>query len=133
MNVGDAIFNILDNDAAVSAIVGSRIFPNQIPQGEEFPVITYQYVSNQPTHIKNTVSKLDSIMLDVDLWSGGTGDTYRDLVALAGAVRDALDRFSGTKEGVIIDSIQFLDQIEEPGNNAQEYHITQQYKIRERL
>lgn len=132
-NVGDAIFDLLSNDADVSSVVSSRIFPLEIPQGEAFPAVTYTYITNTPTDVKNNVSKMDTIQVDIDIWNGGTSSVYRDSVDLALKIRTALDRYSGTKSSVNINSIQFTGQREDPGNNEQEVHITQTYNVREKL
>ena len=39
MQIGKSIYNILANDSDVSALVGTRIFPNVAPQTTTFPFI----------------------------------------------------------------------------------------------
>ena len=138
MNVGDAIFGILNGDTDVSAIVDDRIYPTRVSQGDAMPAISYSYVDNDPVNDKDGVSKLDTITIDIDMWADGGSDTgsgspYRDLVDLAGKVRTALDRFSGTNSGVVIDSIRFDGQQELYDNEADIHHISQQYSIREKV
>ncbi|MBL4654121.1 MAG: DUF3168 domain-containing protein [Flavobacteriales bacterium] len=122
----------------MSAIVSDRIYPQRISQNDKLPAITYSYVDNLPINDKDGVSKLDTITIDVDIWADGgsdtgTGSPYRDMVDLANKVRTALDRFSGTNSGVVIDSIRFDGQQELYENEINVYHTSQQYTIREKV
>lgn len=45
MTLRQAIFDVLDNDAALTAIVGDKVFWRSAPQGTPPPVIIYEKVS----------------------------------------------------------------------------------------
>ena len=120
-----AIHDILKDDAAVAAVIGTRIYPLIIPQWTLFPCITYQRITDTPTNDKDGVSRLDVIKIDIDMW----GDKYSTLKDLKTKVRTALDNFDGTKTGftinVIFEAEQDLFEME-----ADSYHINQSYSIR---
>ena len=124
-----AIVDIIENDAAVNAILAKRIYPNTIPQDVVFPAMTYTRISNDPADTKDGVSKLDSITIDLDIF----GIDFNTLKDLAGKVRTALDRFSGTKQSQVIGIIVFLSDHSFYEDEAQVYHITQSYKVRQRI
>lgn len=129
MNIGDAIYNILSNDSGVTNLVSTRIYPNQIAQGVEFPVIRYNVISDDPSDNKDGVSKLDQIRIQVDCF-GATSKSANDV---ADAVRSALDRTSGTFNSVIVQSIQFLDYNTNFDETAQVAQVSHDYKIRHRI
>lgn len=122
-----AIVNILENDIDVSAIIGDRIFPVVIPQEKSLPAITYERVDTDPNDTKSGVSTLDVPLIDIDLW----GKDFAVLKDLAKKIRTALDRFSGTKQGIIIQSIQYQNQIVGFSSEKELHHLTQTYKVRE--
>lgn len=123
-----AIYDILSKDADVSAIVGDRIFPIMIPQGEKKECITYQKINSDPTNDKDGVSKLDVIKLDIDLW----GSKFSVLKDLKNKVRTALDRFDGTNSGFTI-RIIFESERDLFDDDVNRFHINQTYSIRQKL
>lgn len=124
-----AIVDILENDAVVNAIISKRIYPERMPQGKVYPAITYTRINTDPTDEKDGVSKLDTIQVDLDLW----GVDFKILKDLAKKVRTALDRFSGTKQSQVIDSIIFANQNSFFEDEADMFHISQSYTIRQKL
>lgn len=103
MESGLAIYNILANDSPVSAIVGTRIFPNVAKQTTSFPFIIYDVQSENPTDYKQGVSSLDTDNVMVSCYC----ETYSQASDLAKKIRTALDRVSGTYNGVVIQSIKY--------------------------
>lgn len=103
MESGLAIYNILANDSPVSAIVGTRIFPNVAQQTTSFPFIIYDVQSENPTDYKQGVSTLDTDTVMVSCYC----KTYSEASDLAKKIRTALDRVSGTYNGVVIQSIKY--------------------------
>lgn len=120
-----AIKKILTDDPGVSAIT-TQISPSTLPQGASFPAITFQRISNAPEDTKDGVSTLDVIRIDVDIWS----DVYLVGKDLADKSRIALDRKSGTFEGIVIDSIRFETDRELFDDNLEIYHFNQEYSVR---
>lgn len=127
-----AIYDILKNTAAVTAIVGTgddcRIYPVMIPQGIKKPAITYQRISDLPTKDKDGVSKLDVDLLDLDFW----GFDYDVLKNLKKEVRTALDGFDGTKKGHTLNIIYDTSSPELFDGESKKFHLVDTYSIREK-
>jgi len=92
------IYGLLHGFAAVAAIVGTHIYPDAMAEATALPAIRYQ-----------TIDQLEDSILD----DGSSSGLFRrrvqidcvakkksDAVALAQAVRDALDGFSGVVAAV---------------------------------
>jgi len=122
-----AIYDILINTVSVTDVVSTRIYPSRIPQGETLPAVTFQRIGNAPEDDKDGPSTLDVITLDIDMF----GKSLADLKTLSGAIRGALDRFSGTRVGIIINSIQFVTDRDIYENSKSIYHINQEYSVRQ--
>lgn len=101
--VGKAIYNILANASAVTAIVSTKIYPVQAPQGTVAPFLVYGVISSIPTNTKDRISEIDTMRVQVDCYQ----KTYQDCETLASAVRLALDNATGTKNGVLIDGLAY--------------------------
>lgn len=100
---GKSIYNLLSNDATVSATVSTRIYPDVAPQNAAFPFIVYTKTSTEPTKTKEGTSPLDVERFQIDAYTVDYGDTQ----TLVAAIRSALDNKSGTIAGNVIDQISF--------------------------
>jgi len=106
MKIGEVIDSVLINDAAVSAIVGTSVFPLFAKQGAAYPLITWRIDGGTETNeTKDGASTLDFVPIEVICF----GQTYKVTADLADKVRTALDRYSGTVNGVEIQNIVFYD------------------------
>jgi len=102
MKAGPALYGILSANAAVSAIVSNRIYPEIAAQGATLPLVVYKFTGLQPSDTKSGVSTLDEESYVLVAIS----ESYTDVTALASKVRIALDRYTGTVNGVEVQSAQ---------------------------
>lgn len=105
--IQDAIYYLLTNDAAVAAIVGTRIYPDLATQGATYPFIVYGIEQTQPSDTKDGPSVLDVVTFSVMSFA----KSYVQARDMAKAVRAELDRYSGTAAMVDIQSIKFVNQM----------------------
>lgn len=104
MNLGYAIFYLLNNSEPVTVLVGvNGIYPNRLPQEVTGPGVVYAIEDTEPTDTKDGVSILD--IKRFSLWA--MADDYDACRDLAEKCRTALDRKSGLFGGVDVDSIRF--------------------------
>ena len=114
MRIDEALYAHLSTDAGVSALTGTRVYPEALPQGVTFPAITYLQVSSVPIRTMGG-RQGRSPRFQIDCW-GSTATSAREV---AEAVIAALDHYSGTMGGVdgVIVRGAFLEndqQINEP-------------------
>lgn len=86
MTIGETIFSTLTGDAAVSAIVGTRVYPLVIPQGGDLPAVTYQRIYGAPINDLAGAGELVRARVQVDCWA----TTYASVRALADAAYGSL-------------------------------------------
>jgi len=103
MNVGKAVYGILSSTSAVTDIVSTNIFPEIAEQETATPFIVYQLQGVSPEDTHDGPSKLDEVRMEIICFS----DSYNGAADLADKVRGALDRVSGTYNGVNVESVQF--------------------------
>ena len=89
---GKAIYGILSATAAVTALVSTRIYPNNVPQDVALPFLAYTITAVEPTMTKDVKSPLDVIRFSVDCYS----TNYDMTMQIANAVRAALDGYKNT-------------------------------------
>lgn len=128
MNEGKAIYSILVNDADVNAIVSGRIFPQIAAQGAAFPFVVYVLQDNSPSDTKSGVSTLDEVRYDIVL----AAETYAEASDLTEKIRLALDRYTGTVAGIVVDSIQFIDLDVDNDPDTETFVSSSEYILRVR-
>jgi len=123
-----AFIDVLLNDAPVSGVVGTRIFLNLRPQKNLFPAIMIRINDNDPSDTKDGVSTLDQEFIGVF----GYSRTAVERSSLMSLVRTALDRYSGTNKGVVVQSSQYQDSstFNSKIDNAPLYTQEDEYKVR---
>jgi len=87
-----ALYTVLTSDAAVSALVGTRVYPNIVPQNKAMPAITYQQISGLRNYTMDGPVGLVEARFQINCWS----TTYVQSRVLARLVRKALDNYSTT-------------------------------------
>jgi hypothetical protein len=85
MTLEDKLYTLLSGDAAVAAIVSSRIYPDEAPQGIADPYLTYQRIASGRDYTLGGYSNLENPIIQVDCWAADneTRNTLRDAVIAA--------------------------------------------------
>lgn len=126
MKVGAAIYNLLTTDAAVSALVGTRVFPELAVEGGEDPYIVYSVVSNTPVDTKDK-APVDEAQIEVF----SVANTYAKANDLADKVRAALSRKGKVVyDTVTVQSIQYTNEVVEVTPERDFYICVQDYTVR---
>jgi hypothetical protein len=102
MLYGKAIFSLLTNDATLNSLVGSKVFPVVAGNNTSFPFLVYNITTAEPQNTKQELSSADIINFQVSSYALNHGQAAE----LAEAVRVALEKQSGTIEGIpVIDIV----------------------------
>ena len=80
------LLRMLQEDAGLSALVGSKVFALVIPQGTKLPCVTFQRIGGMPANTLSGHSGLEEIDLQIDVWARD----YDEAKAIAKAVRAAM-------------------------------------------
>jgi hypothetical protein len=102
--IGKLIYSRLSTDGEILAYVGSKIYPDIVPQNVQYPFVVYTIVNSLPVDFKDGQSNLEEITLQVDVYT----QNYDDTQILSNLIRNRLDRFVGIIEGVEVQSIKYM-------------------------
>jgi hypothetical protein len=101
--IGKLIYSRLSTDGEILAYVGSKIYPDIVPQNVQYPFVVYTITNSTPVDYKDGQSNLEEIEIQIDVYT----QNYDDTQDLANLIRNRLDRFVGTVEGVEVQSIKY--------------------------
>ena len=102
--IGKVIYGRLTTDTAVTDICGLNIYPDIAPQNVQYPFMVYSIINSLPVDFKDGQSNLEEITLQIDVYT----NNYETTQTLANNVRNRLDRFVGTVNGVSVQSIKYM-------------------------
>ena len=102
--IGKLIYSRLSTDGEILAYVGSKIYPDIVPQNVQYPFVVYTIVNSLPVDFKDGQSNLEEITLQVDVYT----QNYDDTQILSNLIRNRLDRFVGIIESVEVQSIKYM-------------------------
>ncbi len=128
--VGVAIYDILKNDSAVSALVGTKIYPMQAKESDSAPYITYQVISDVPANTKQTAALIDHYRIQISSFA----TRYDRAELLAKKAKDALDNhalesYTNDTHTIKVTSIKFDDEIPLHDDSANLFEIVQDYMV----
>jgi NAD-dependent SIR2 family protein deacetylase len=104
--IGKLIYARLSTASNITAIISTNIYPDITPQNVDYPFIVYSIIDSSPVDFKDGQSNLEEIDLQIDVYT----QNYDTTQNLANLIRNRLDRFVGTVEGVEVQTIKYVRQ-----------------------
>ena len=87
MSANKIVYNILSNNAALTALISTRLNPVRIPQDSSFPAVSYQLVSEIPNPTKSGHSRTEFARVQVNAY----GITLASTESVSSAIRTAFE------------------------------------------
>ena len=122
-----AVYTLLINAPAVTAIVGTRVFPVRVSQSAAYPYIRYMRAAGARWRSTQGPSGKAQPLIQVDCYAA----TYAEVKTLANAVRQTLDGYRGTVAGVRVGSISLEtdEDMEEDGPEPIPYRVSMDFLV----
>jgi hypothetical protein len=129
MKAINAVYNVLSNNSALTAVVGSNINPLRIVQGVAYPGITIRVSAVTPHPSKSGHSKTDWATVELNIYA----TTYTQAVQISDLARTAMEVATpGTFNQVYVWEIEYGGESHMSEDNAEEYgvyNIIQDYSV----
>lgn len=87
MTIEQTLYDAIRNDATVSAIAGTKIYPNVVPDNVDAPYISYQLIAGTAYNKLDGVPDGEHKLMQVNCMS----KSYSQVKAMEDAVKSALD------------------------------------------
>ncbi len=127
MTIEQGLVAELRADGAVSAIVGQRIFPEVVPQGQDGAAIVYRRVGTTRHQTLDGQRNVIEVIMRIDCWEDSFGACW----TLANAVRSALNQLTGAIGGFTIQRshLEAESNLSVFEGDKREYRVSQDYVI----
>lgn len=112
-------------DSDIATIVGTRIFPVVLPQGETRASIVYTRISGQGDHHMRGPSGLSQTRFQIDAWAQKADDA----AFLANLVKLRVDGFSGTFDGGAIQGAFFDTERDDYDSEVKMHRVSRDYLV----
>lgn len=124
-----ALVTHLKQTAALTALIGERIYPERLPESttetpNTMPLITYQLLE-EPVNTTHTNNNLFRAVVQIDAWGG----SYKSADAVAQALFNALHGYKGNLGGVETGAIQRTGKRDASDQNVALHRIIQNFSI----
>lgn len=96
MILEEALYAYLTGDATVGAVIGTRVYPEMLPEGVQLPAMAYQRISRVGITAHDGATGLASVRMQLTMQAA----SYVQLRALADRVRVLFDGLRQTMGGV---------------------------------
>lgn len=123
--IQEAIYSILSNDAAVTALVNNRIYHLTISQNPTVPCISYSINEGQEDETFDGQGDFRQDDLQIDCWAS----TYTESLQLAAVIKIALKNYSGVVAGTNIQRITLDTAVSVFEDDVDLYRTSQSYSI----
>ncbi len=107
MHIEDAVLAYLKSYAGLTALVGSRIYPEEVPETEKLPAVTYILVSSEFVHTLDGKATLERPVYQYTAYA----DTKAAARAVAAQISLALSDYHGTLSGVVVQKIELQNEM----------------------
>jgi hypothetical protein len=121
-----AILALLQQAGGLTALVGDRIFPNELPDPPVYPALTYQKVGGASARGAVENPGLGRASFQVSTWAR----TLDEVVAIADEVRKALDRKrKAVVAGVQVDDCFYEDDVDSSDTTEKVYFNHMSFRL----
>lgn len=129
MNAEAAIYGRLSADSTLTALLSSvtSIYPEVAPQNASNPCIVYSESTAEYSDNKDGASHLDTSIIQVDVYA----DTIATRNTIGARVRTLLDRYSGTVNSIVVQSIQLVYSFKTYDSESRAYRQTFDFRLRQ--
>jgi hypothetical protein len=124
MTVETELFTRLTTYPGLNALVGTRVYPNKLPQDPTLPALSYRRVSAVRPSAMGSDIGLARARFQVDVWAA----TYASARAVAEQLRQALQRWRTTTGTIVQDSF-VLNETDLYEDTTEIHHVAMDFEI----
>lgn len=115
MSIENSIIVLMNNNEKLFNLVGDRIYPLYIPQGEHKDCITYQMINESDGFTTDGPLGISEDRFQFTCFSS----SHQKVIEISNALISTLRNYSGIAEGITIQKIQIMGSGDIPSINSE--------------
>lgn len=119
MSVEETLYTRLSGYAGLTALVSTRIYPNQKAQDVALPAVSYRRVSSNRYSAMGIDAEVVKARFQVDVWAS----TYDSASAVRDQVRGALQRWRNSGTGSTVQDTFIISETDLFEDDTKQHHI----------
>jgi hypothetical protein len=112
-------------DATVAGLVGTRMYPQKLPQNPTLPALVYQRIDTRREHAHDGPDQLPRPRMQIAAWASSSATAW-DVV---NAVRERLDGYRGAMGAIDVQSCLCVGERDQDDPDTGRTGVTQDYLI----
>lgn len=123
MTMEEALYSYLSGYAGLTALVGTRIYPEMLPDSPTYPAVSYSRVS---TRRERTLTIPSVAAVEARFQCSCWGERYADAKAVAVQIKAALQDFQGVMGGtggVTVLEASTVNELDQHDARVRVYHV----------
>lgn len=124
MSIESVLYDHARTFAGLSALVGTRIYPNLQPQQVADKSVTFRRISSQRVSAMGADTGLVRARYEFDAWA----DNYDDARAIADQLRLCFQRWN-TTTGTVVQDVYVLNDVELYEDDTQTHHVAVDFEF----
>jgi hypothetical protein len=123
-----AVYTLLRESPTVVGLVGDKIFPNVVSDKNDssvnidYPLIVTKRINIKPEYSKGC--KVDEGLVEIVCYA----NSYSQVIDIAEAVREKLEFYAGTVDGIVISTTRLVQADEDYVENVYYQRLTFSFK-----
>lgn len=126
--IAEALKSQLAGHVGLSALIGTRVYPGQLPQKPTLPAVSYFTLANDRLYRHGGPSGDAEPVFQIDIWA----DTYALARSVAEQVRLAMNAFTGTVSGVWVHHAKCVGERDLYEDETRIQHIAIDFEVAHR-
>lgn len=110
----------------LSGVAGGRVYAHNLARGVTLPAVTYMKVSGPRDQTMQGPSGLVSARIQVSSWAA----SYGAAKTLSDSVRQALDGYMGTTDGVRIGGIELVNETDQYESEPNVFQVIMDFRVK---
>lgn len=107
MSLESALFTLITADAGVAAIMGTRLYPDVIPQDAAMPAGHYRTVANRPAMAHSGAAGVEFSTVRYSIFA----PLRADAITLRDTIKPVVSGYKGTAGGETLDAVFYREGI----------------------
>lgn len=118
MNIDAIITSLLKNDTVLQGMVGSKVYPLYVYQGNDFPMLAYKVLERTPERGAGKIC-----MRNFDLLITITSKKHLEAIEIGEEVVRTLDNYKGNVGGADINKCHYEGMVANESNTDEELYL----------